>query len=121
MYTHAVFLDRHPLAGVEIINIYKNENVPQQPPNIPPEVWQTELFFFRMHKSKRPIIGMERIFGLRVLDDDFMEGFEEGRPKSGLRLTLWKVCVCICVCVCMCRYMCVYMCMNPRIGSSTYA
>ncbi len=98
-YTYTVFLDRHPFACVEILNIYRDEHVLQQPPHIPPEVWQSELFYFRMHKSQKPIDGMDKVFGVHMLlhDDDVIPS-EIGRPEGGIRLKIWQVMRCVAAC-----------------------
>lgn len=53
-----MFFDRHPFATYEIVNCYRDGFLPVKPPHIPVEVWQNELLFFRMHRSRSRIPGL---------------------------------------------------------------
>lgn len=61
-----IFLDRHPFATCEIVNCYRDGFLPVKPPNIPMEVWQNELLYFRMHKctTRVSIPGLEAFLRL---------------------------------------------------------
>jgi hypothetical protein len=55
-YSDKVYLDRHPLAFVEILNAYREGVIAQQPLHIAPETWIHELVHFRMQRAKIPAI-----------------------------------------------------------------
>jgi len=64
------FIDRHPFATCEIVNCYRDGFLPVKPPNIPVEVWQNELLYFRMHKCSSTIPGLDGFLKLYSQDDD---------------------------------------------------
>jgi len=88
-----LFLDRHPFACMEILSAYRDGFLSQQPPHIAPEVWQTELHYFMMHKSEPPVPGMDKIMGMQQTGEDATDifGNEIGRPAGGVRLAWWQL------------------------------
>ena len=56
-YSDKVYLDRHPLAFVEILNAYREGVIAEQPTHIAPETWIHELVHFRMHRANIPAIN----------------------------------------------------------------
>ena len=87
-YSDKVYLDRHPLAFVEILNAYREGVIAEQPTHIAPETWIHELVHFRMHRANIPAINnlLDR-YGVHV------------KKVSSNTAQTWKLrCLCLILC-----------------------